>query len=158
MSIALPHHAIAPGPERIEPSAFGPANRRRLSGPGLRTFLAVADLWGLSEEQRRLLLGLPSRSTFHSWAKAAREHRDITLDLDALLRISAVLGVHQALQILHEREADGIAWLKSPHHAPIFGGQTPLAVMTGGSQDAILSVRRYLDAMRGGIFAAPNAV
>jgi hypothetical protein len=158
MSFAIAHREIDAGPDRIDARAFGPDSRRRLSGPGLRTFLAIADLWALSEEQRRLLLGLPSRSTYHNWVRAAREHRALSLDLDALLRLSAVLGVHQALQLLHDREADGVAWLKRPNDAPVFGGQTPLAVMTGGSQDAILTVRRHLDAARGGVHAAPNAV
>src|SRR3546814_13199955 len=58
---------------------FAPANRRRLSGAGLRTFLAIADLWSLTEEQRRLILGYPARSTYRGGVKKAREHRDHTL-------------------------------------------------------------------------------
>jgi hypothetical protein len=54
---------IEPGPDRLDPQRFTPANRRRLSAPGMRTFLAIADLWKLTEEERRLVLGLPSRST-----------------------------------------------------------------------------------------------
>src|SRR4029077_3129840 len=80
-------------------------NRRRLSGPGLRSFLAIADLWGLTEEQRRLVLGLPSRSTYHAWVKTVREHGDITLGVDVLLRISAMLGIHQALGICSRASA-----------------------------------------------------
>src|ERR1700746_1533075 len=86
----------AKGPERLDNSRFAPANRRRLSAPGLRTFLAIADLWGLTEEQRRLILGLPSRSTYQNWVRTVREHRDVILDVDALTRISTVLGIHQA--------------------------------------------------------------
>ena len=89
-------HAADAGPDRVDASRFTPTNRRRLSGPGLRTFLAIADLWGLTEEQRRLVLGLPSRSTYHNWVKAVREHGEITLAVDTLHRISAVLGIHQA--------------------------------------------------------------
>jgi len=140
----------------IDAKTFSPANRKRLSAPAFRTFLAIADLWGLTAEQRRRLLGLPSRSTFHAWARAVREHRDITLDLDVLMRLSTVLGIHQALQNLHETEAEGLAWLKGPHFAPVFGGQSPLTVMTAGSQDAILTVRRFLDAARGGLFMPPR--
>jgi Protein of unknown function (DUF2384) len=138
--------------------AFSSGNRRKVSGPGLRTFLAIADVWRLSEEQRRIMLGLPSRSTYHNWARAVREHRDITLDLDALMRISAVLGIHKALQILHQDETDGASWLRGPHDAPVFSGQSPLAVMLTGSQDALLTVRRFLDGARGGVFATPNAI
>src|SRR5258707_9433386 len=62
------------GPQRLDNSRFLPANRKRLSPPALRTFLAIADLWGLTEEQRLLVLGYPSRSTYHNWCKQAREH------------------------------------------------------------------------------------
>ena len=133
-------------------------NRRRLSAPGFRAFLAIADLWGLSEEERRLILGYPSRSTYHNWAKLAREHGAFTLDADVLTRISAVFGIHQALGVLHAGEAEGIAWLRRPHDAPLFGGQPPLALITSGTQDGLMAVRRFLDAARGGFYMPPNAL
>ncbi|WP_082532267.1 MULTISPECIES: MbcA/ParS/Xre antitoxin family protein [unclassified Phenylobacterium] len=147
---------IQPGPPRLDVERFAPENRRRLSAPGLRTFLAISDLWGLSEEQRRLVLGLPSRSTFHNWAKSAREHRDITLDVDVLIRISSILGIHQALGVLHANEADAVAWLRIPHRATVFGGHPPLALIVSGTQDGLLAVRRFLDAARGGLYMPPN--
>jgi hypothetical protein len=146
------------GPERLDTTRFAPTNRRRLSGPAFRTFLAIADRWELNEEQRRLILGFPSRSTYHNWAKQAREHEDFTLDVDVLTRISAVLGIHQALGILHAHAADGVAWLKGPHDAPLFGGQPPLALVTSGAQDGVLAVRRFLDAARGGLYMPPNSL
>jgi hypothetical protein len=149
---------VAQGPVRLDPSRFSPENRRRLSAPGLRTFLAIADFWGLTEEQRRLVLGLPSRSTFHNWAKTVREHGELTLDVDVLTRISAVLGIHQALQILHEDERAGIEWLRTPHRSLTFGGQPPMAFVTSGTQDGLLVVRRFLDAARGGLYMEPNEV
>ncbi len=155
--MSLARSVALDGPPRLDLDSFGPAARRRLSGPGLRAFLAIADLWGLNELERRILLGLPSRSTYHAWVKAARERRDITLDLDVLMRLSALLGIHKALQILHATEEERLAWLRGPNDSLPFGGQTPLAVMTAGSQDALLIVRRHVDAVRGGLFAAPNA-
>lgn len=137
---------------------FSGPNRRRLSGPALRTFLAIAELWGLNEEQRRLVLGYPSRSTYHHWAKLAREQQPFTLDLDALLRISAVFGIHQALGVLFADEAEGVRWLRGPHMAPLFGGQPPLALVTSGTQDGLMAVRRFLDAARGGLYMPPNAL
>jgi hypothetical protein len=147
---------IPVGTPQLDPDRFAPASRRRLSGPGLRTFLAIADLWGLSEGQRLLILGLPSRSTFYNWVKAVREHRDITLDVDVLTRISAVLGIHQALGVLHDTEKAGVAWLRTPHNATVFGGQAPLELLTSGTQDGLMIVRRFLDAARGGFYMPPN--
>jgi hypothetical protein len=145
-------------PERsdhLDQSRFSPQNRRRLSAPGVRAFLAIADLWGLDEEQRLLILGCPARSTFYKWAKIAREHGEMTLDVDTLTRISAVLGIHQALGILHPSEKESVAWLKTPHGATVFGGRPPLALVTSGTQDGLMTVRRFLDAARGGIYMEP---
>ncbi|MBY5461323.1 DUF2384 domain-containing protein [Rhizobium leguminosarum] len=142
--------------QRLELARFAPANRRRLSAPALRTFLSIADLWGLTEEQRLLMLGYPSRSTYHNWAKQAREHGSFTLDVDTLTRISAVLGIHQALGVLFFDEREGVAWLRTPHEALVFGGHPPLDIVTNGTQDGLMTVRRFLDGARGGLYMQPN--
>jgi len=149
---------IEPGPVGLDPSRFEPAKRRALSAPALRTFVAIADLWGLSEDQRRRILGYPSRSTYQNWCKQAREHGAFTLSVDELTRISAVLGIHQGLRILFPTEPAGIEWLRTPHKAIPFGGQPPLHLLTSGSQDALLTVRRFLDGARGGLYMQPNAI
>lgn len=145
-------------PQRLETERFAPANRKRLSAPALRTFLAIADLWGLTEEQRLLVLGYPSRSTYHNWAKQAREHGAFTLDVDTLTRISAVLGIHQALGVLFSDERAGVAWLRMPHQTLVFGGNPPLDIVTNGTQDGLMTVRRFLDGARGGLYMQPNAL
>jgi hypothetical protein len=144
------------GPEILTDSRFEPANRRRLSPPALRTFLAIADLWGLTEGQRLQVLGHRPRSTYLSWCKQAREHGEFSLDADVLTRISAVFGIHQALGILFATEHLGVEWLKTSHRATIFGGRRPIDLVTGGSQDGLLAVRRFLDAARGGLYMNPN--
>jgi hypothetical protein len=146
------------GPHRLSDSRFDPANRRRLSAPALRTFLAIADLWGLTEIERLRVLGHHPRSTYQGWCKRAREHHDFTLDADVLTRISAVLGIHQALEILFPTEELGIEWLRSPHNAKVFAGRPPLGLVTSGSQDGLLAVRRFLDGARGGLYMQPNAL
>ncbi|SFV37128.1 Protein of unknown function [Devosia crocina] len=150
--------ALIPESAALDSARFDPAHRRRLSAPALRTFASIADLWGLSEEQRRLVLGYPSRSTYHNWMRQAREQKDVTLDVDALMRLSGVLGIHQALGVLHAETAAQLAWLRGPHGAPLFGGQAPLALVTAGSLDGIMLVRRFLDAARGGLYMAPNGL
>lgn len=142
----------------LSAARFAPAQRRRLSAPALRTFANIADLWGLNEEQRRLILGYPSRSTYHNWLRIAREQGAVTLDVDALMRLSALFGIHQALGVLFQTEEEALAWLRGPHAAPVFGGQPPLALITNGSMDGLMLVRRFLDAARGGVYMPPNAV
>ena len=148
--------SVEAGPSILHADRFATTNRRRLSAPGLRTFFSIADLWSLDETQRLLVLGLPSRSTYYGWVRAVREHRDITLDVDVLIRISTVLGVHQALGVLHETESAGVVWLRTPHNAPSFGGLPPIDLVASGTQDGLLTVRRFLDAARGGLYMPPN--
>ena len=148
--------SVEVAPAYLDAGRFATPNRRRLSAPGLRTFLTIADLWGLDEEQRLLILGMPSRSTYYGWVRAVREHRDITLDVDVLIRISTVFGIHQALGVLHDTEGGGVSWLRAPHGAPSFGGRPPMDLVASGTQDGLLRVRRFLDAARGGLYMPPN--
>lgn len=157
MAVTAVTESVPGLPPQLDLARFAPANRRRLSAPALRTFVAIADLWSLNEEQRRLILGYPSRSTYHSWCKQAREHGAITLDVDVLTRISAVLGIHQALGVLFADEHEGVDWLRGPHDAPVFGGHPPINLVTNGTQDGLMTVRRFLDAARGGTYMAPNS-
>lgn len=70
------------------------------------------------------MLGYPSRSTYHNWAKQAREHGAFTLDVDTLTRISAVLGIHQALGVLFSNERAGVT---AAHAASGTGFRRPSA-------------------------------
>lgn len=143
-------------PTMLTPERFSPENRERLSGAALRTFVNIAMTWDLSERQKLMLLGMPARSTFHQWLAKAEQHRPIKLPVDTLLRISAVLGIYKALRIIFADEGEGTRWLQSPNKAPCFGNQAPMALIICGTQDGLLLVRRYLDAFRGGRFAAPT--
>jgi hypothetical protein len=120
--------------------------------------MAISDLWGLSEEQRLLVLGYPSRSTYYNWCKRAREHATFTLGVDVLTRISAIIGIQQALDSLFPTERLGLEWLRVPHSAVVFGSRPPLELVTSGTQDGLLIVRRFLCAARGGIYMQPNAI
>ena len=130
-------------------------DRRRLGALALRTFLAIAGLWRLTGEQQRLILGSPSRSTYSRWRKKVREHREITLQEHVLMRISAVLGIHQGLGELFADELDGVAWLHKPHGATSFDGNPPIDLIADGTLDGPMTVRRFVDAARGGLYMPP---
>ncbi len=72
--------------------------------------------------------------------------------------ISAALGIHQGLCILFPTEQLGVEWLRTPHNAVVFGGQPPLDLVTSGSQDGLLLVRRFLDGARGGLYMQPTTI
>lgn len=131
--------------------------RRRMSGPGLRAFSAIADRWGLAEGERMRILGQPGRSTYFGWLAKSRAGIELTLPVDTLLRISALLGIYKALKIVFPSDAEANRWLTTGNTGPLFGGQSPLALITSGTQDGMMLVRRHLDAWRGGLFSAPLA-
>ena len=122
-----------------------PAPRRDLSGPALRAFFNITRVWGLNTEQERVLLGNPGRSTFFRW----KRDLDGALSQDTLERISYLLGIWKALQILFPEPAQADAWVKRPNSAPLFGGQSALQRMLAGQVADLYTVRRYLDAQRG---------
>ena len=117
-----------------------------LAEPALRAFFRIAARWGLNTAQQRLLLGNPPSSTFFKWKKDAAA----ALPRDVLERISYVLGIYKALQILlpDAERADG--WVHAPNDAPLFGGKPALSRMLAGNVGDLYAVRAYLDAERGG--------
>ena len=120
-------------------------DRSRLSDPARRAFLRIADLWGLSVDQRMILLGVTSRSTFFKWQKSGS-----ALPKDTLERISCVLGIHRALQVLLPDETAADAWVKRPNAAFPFGEASALDRMLSGQVADLYLVRQYLDAQTGG--------
>jgi hypothetical protein len=109
-------------------------------------FVRISDMWGLSIEQQRVLLGNPSRSTYFKW----RKDDDPPLPPDTQERISYILGIFKDLQILlpDARQAD--TWIKAPNANPLFGGKSALDRMLSGKVADLYTVRQYLDAERGG--------
>ena len=64
-------------------------------------------------------------------------------------RISYLLGIYKALQMLFPEPAQADAWVKKPNQAPLFGGRSALERMLGGQVADLYVVRQYLDAQRG---------
>ena len=132
--------------EFIEPPSLRePAVRDGLSGAAIRLFLALSQAWGLTVDQRRVLLGDISRQTYHNW----RNGKIGTLSRDQLERISLVLGIHKGLKLVFADESAAMRWFTSANRDSPFGGQSPLARALMGGIDDLYAVRRYLDAWRG---------
>lgn len=120
--------------------------RERMAQAGLRTFFRIAALWDLSVEEQMRLLGSPARSTYFKWKKEGAD----SLPHDVLERISYVLGIYKALQVLVPDEQAADAWVRRPNDALPFGGRSALERMLSGHVADLYEVRRYLDAERGG--------
>jgi hypothetical protein len=116
----------------------------RASAVAKKTFFRIMDLWGVTNDQAQVLLGNPSRSTFFSWKKGEGGN----LPRDAFERVSYVIGIYKALQILFTDDTRADAWVTKPNDA--FGGTSALERMMAGNVSDLHAVRAYLDYARGG--------
>ena len=130
------------------------ATRRRLSPAAVKGFLAVTEKWGLRDPDARALLGGMSTGSFYALKKETKGRvldraPGRALDQDTLTRISLLIGIFKALNILYTPKlAD--AWMTLPNSNPMFRGATPLAYIMQRGQPGMLHVRQLLDARRGG--------
>ena len=139
MSTALAPARSAPSPQPVPVPA--------LAAAGLRAFAGIAAQWGLSVDEQLRLLGDPPRSTYFAWRKHPER---ATLSRDTLERLSYLLGIYKALQILLPEPEVADAWVRRPNTAPPFGGRPALDRMLAGNVADLAAVRRYLDSVRGG--------
>jgi len=120
-------------------------NRIRLSPAAIKGILGIASHWNLQNEDTRGLLGGISSGGFHALKSGASK----TLAEDEITRVSLLIGIYKALNILYSRRlAD--SWMTLLNTNPMFGGDTPLNYVKNGGIPALLRVRQLLDARRGG--------
>lgn len=115
-------------------------------GAGLRAFFRIVDRWGLSNDQAITLLGGPAKSTFFKWKKG--DAKAVSAARDLATRISYILGIFKALEVLYQRPEHADRWVSQPNLQ--FGGQSALQRMMGGQITDLAAVRDYLDSVRGG--------
>jgi hypothetical protein len=122
------------------------AERERLSRSALRGFFRMIERWKVRDEDARELLGGLSSSAYYEWKK----NPERVLEVDRITRISYLVGIYKALHILYgDKLAD--EWVVLPNTNAIFAGTTPLAYMVAGGLLAMQTVRKLLDARRGGV-------
>lgn len=124
------------------PGALAGAGQTRIPVE-LQAFFRMAERWNLSTDQQITLLGSPPRSTFFKWKKEGG-----TVPPDTVERLSHLLSIWKALQILFTSDQASDVWIHAPND--FFSGDSALDVMLGGKVIDIYTVRRYLDAQRGG--------
>ena len=119
--------------------------RERLSSDAVRAFFNIMARWEIRDDDARRLLGGISNGAYYALKKGG----DRALDEDKLRRISYLVGIFKALNILYSEElAD--RWMQLPNKNRIFGGMTPHAYLMQGGLPAFATARKLLDARRGG--------
>lgn len=127
------------------PSPQSAPTLRDLAGPGLRTFFRIMDAWRVEEPARMRILGVP-RSTYFRWRNNPGAAR---LSRDTVERLSYVLGIYKALNILLPSPPAADGWVQRPNRHPLFAGRPPLERLSGGQVADLFVIRQHLDAQRG---------
>ena len=145
----MPMQAVYPAISKVpdRPVELGlREERERLSASALKGFFNIMGCWEVRDEDARALLGGVSNGPYYTWKKQPER----VLDADVLTRISYLVGIFKALNILYgQKLAD--EWVQLPNTNPIFNGRTPLDYMMRGGLPALQIVRSLLDARRGGM-------
>ena len=116
--------------------------QKRLSPAARKAFFKIAAAWEIRDEEAKQLLGGISNGAFYQMKAGEMK---TPLDQDRLIRVSLLVGIFKALNILYSQKlAD--SWISLPNTNPMFAGETPLAYMVKGGQPAMMRVRQLLDA------------
>lgn len=127
----------------LEPAAPPPEVTASVA---LKAYRRLAAAWGLGNQEAAALMDVTPRT----WGRMKREDWSGRLSQDQRLRLSALVGLYKGLHLYFDGPlADG--WVRMANAGPLFRGEAPVEVMISGGLPAILSVRDYVDALRGGV-------
>jgi len=120
--------------------------RKRLTDTGVKAFIKLAKQWELTNPEAAALLGV----SLSTWDRIKRGDRSEALNQDQFTRISALIGTFKGLHLLF---ADQMAdrWPQLSNRGSLFGNRRPIDAMIEGGIPRMLEVRRYIDAVRGGL-------
>ncbi len=112
----------------------------------MRAFIKICRVWKLNEEEQLRLLGGVSKTHYRDWRH--RTGDDLELPDDVLERISCVLGIYKALNVILPEPDAADGWLRRPNEADFFNRRPAIERMLTGKLDDLYSVRQYLDSSK----------
>ncbi|MGE6741008.1 antitoxin Xre-like helix-turn-helix domain-containing protein [Allorhizobium pseudoryzae] len=133
--------------DAIERRGFADEGERaRLSQTALKAYGRLVAAWGLTAQQAAALLGV----SVSTWERMKAGPAGKTLSQDQMTRISALTGIYKGLHLLF---VDDMAdrWPQLSNSGVLFDRRTPVEAMMSGGIPHMLEVRRYVDAVRGGL-------
>jgi len=121
-------------------------DRERLTPAALEAIRNLATAWRATGDEMAALLGMSSST----WDRIKSDVWGQALSQDQLTRASAMIGVFKGLHLLF---ADAMAdrWVRLRNSGPLFANRTPIETMIEGGIPVMIEVRRYVDALRGGL-------
>ena len=115
------------------------ARLTELAGPAMRAFTRICEVWGITKEQQRTLLGASSLETLDQWRSGGEAIPVLVVE-----RIGHILGIYKELHLLFSVASQADSWIHRPNNAPLFGGATALNLMLADPASALPDVRCYL--------------
>lgn len=125
---------------------------KALAVTGFKAANAILLSWGCTEQQSQNILGLsePNLDRFKSNPNSAK------LTDDQLIRVSHLLGIHQALRVLFSNPANIKAFMGMVNHDAYFDGRKPIEIIASGRVEDLHEVAKRIDLLISD--AVPNHV
>lgn len=114
-------------------------NPEKTAQVSLSVFFEIMQAWHVKKTAQRTLLGNPPESIFYNWANG----KFSILSNDTLERISCIIAIYKALNLLFSSREQAHAWPSKANQA--FSEQSAIEFMVSGSVIQFHDVRRYLD-------------
>ncbi|MGI9355833.1 MAG: antitoxin Xre-like helix-turn-helix domain-containing protein [Rhizobiaceae bacterium] len=129
----------------VSPAELDGYDAARVSDVAAKAYARLTKAWHLNNATAAELISVSPRT----WARMKTGNWSGKLNRDQLMRVSALTGLYKALHLYF---SDDLAdqWPNLRNAGPLFAGRDPIAAMIGGGLPAMLDVRNYVDALRGG--------
>ena len=114
-------------------------------GVAMRAFDRLCKVWVLSEEDQRGLLGISAGVELDRWREDP-----VLIAPDAIERISVLLGVFRAINVLLPSPTSADEWIRRPNKTRMFAGGSALEFMLERGLAGMYDLRGYLDGEIGG--------
>jgi uncharacterized protein (DUF2384 family) len=131
---------------RKMPDLTDGATRAKLSPAAIEAFFKITEKWQLKSEDAMVLLGGISHGRYY---ELKRNNKPAVLTQDELTRVSLMIGIYKALNILFSEKLAN-QWISRPNSNPMFNNVPPITTLTRGGIMGLIAVRRLLDSRRGG--------
>ena len=109
-------------------------------------YARIVEAWKIDDSVAREMISVDPQT----WMQIKNGTWNGSLDQEQLMRISAVIGLYDAL---HSYFNDDLAdrWVTMPNKGPMFSGRKPVDIMSDGGLPMMIKTRHYSDALLGGV-------
>ncbi|GGX59333.1 hypothetical protein GCM10007385_30540 [Tateyamaria omphalii] len=129
-----------------QPQVIAPLSDPQRIATVIRAVVRIAEAWSLTNGEAAALFDVPTAT----WSRMKAGAFKGKLDQDKMMRASLLIGIFKGLRLLFNGPLEA-GWPKQPNAGPAFVGQTPIDRMIAGGIPAMMTVRRHIDALRGGV-------